>query len=110
AGARAAPEGVVLGVKGLPRAGRERQVILRVTLLRQDRADAVIDEGALIIIEITRVAGPAVEMPGELHHVVGAAAFGGRHAALQLRCQLPGLREPSFAVAGSAGDVGPRTR
>ncbi len=44
-------------------------------------------------------------MPGQLQHIVGAAALGGGDAALELRGQPAGLGKPAFAVAGTAGDV-----
>src|SRR5262245_53632048 len=76
--AGAAPEVVVLIVEGLPRAGSEGQVVLRVAFIRQDRAQPVIEHQELVVIEMARVGSPTVKVPGELEHVVCTATLGGR--------------------------------
>src|SRR5689334_16605254 len=49
-------------------------------------------------------------MPGELEHVVRAAAFRGRRGAAvaELGCQLARLRLPALTVAGPLGSVAAR--
>src|ERR1019366_3893752 len=83
AAAGAAPEGFVLGVESLPRARRERDVILRVAGLGLDGAQTHVQQAPLIVVEIAGVSAPTVEMTRQLEHVVGATTFGGGHAALE---------------------------
>src|SRR5262249_1312141 len=104
----AAPERVVLGVERLPYAGCEGEVILRGADVGTDRADAVVQQQALVIVEILCARSPAVEMPRTFEHVVGAAALGGVRAGFPFRRELPRRRQPSFRIAGTSRDVGSR--
>src|SRR4029079_7105544 len=51
----AAPEGLVFGAEGLPVSGCQREIVLRVSDLRADRSDAVIEQQALIVVEVARI-------------------------------------------------------
>src|ERR1700722_8441071 len=82
----AAPERVILGIEGLPRAGSDRKIVLGVSRGEFDGAEPMIVEGPLVVVEVARIRGPAIQMPGELEHVVSAAALSGIGALLQLRC------------------------
>ena len=61
AGARAAPEAVVLGVVDLPAAGVERKEVHGSAGRRLDGPQAVVEECALVVVEVARVRGPLVE-------------------------------------------------
>src|SRR5579872_2451780 len=106
--AGAAPERIILGVEGFPGARSERKIILRVSGLRLDGAEAHVEHRAFVVVEIARIRGPLVQVTCELQHVVRTAALFGRDGALQFAGELARLREPSFAVAGSGGGIGPR--
>ena len=62
---RAAPERLVLGVEGLPDAWREREVVLRGANVRTDGADAVIQQEALVVVEVFRAAVPSRKDAGD---------------------------------------------
>ena len=47
-----------------------------------DGPDAVVEQRALVVVEIRWIRIPTVEAPRELQHVVGAAALSGVHAEL----------------------------
>src|SRR6185369_9820732 len=78
--ARATPECLIFRIEGLPGARRQREVILRVSNFRPDRADAMIEQRALIVIKQGGRWIPAIKLSGQLQHVVSAAAFGGVYA------------------------------
>jgi len=111
----AAPEIVEVAVEVLARTvQRQREVILRVTRARLNGAQTVVEQTALVVIEIARLPGPAIEVACQLQHVVRATAFGGIRAGLrsiahvgiaQFPSQLPRLALPSFGVAGAFGNV-----
>src|SRR5262249_51398607 len=103
---RTAPEGLILCIERLPRTGCEGQVVLRVASLRLDRPDSMIQEGALIVIEVGGVGIPTVEMPREFQHVVRTTALSRSHTPFQLRGEPARLCKPAFAVAGAGSDIG----
>jgi hypothetical protein len=72
---------------------------------RLNSTQTVIEEVALVVIEVARIAFPLVEAPGELHHVVGAAALLMVCTGLQFQREAPGGGEPSFGIAAAAGSV-----
>ena len=76
--------------------------------MRTDRADAVIQQHALVIIEVPRIGVPAVEMARELQHVVRAAALGRVRTRVQLRSEAAGRAQPALGIARAPGDVRPR--
>src|SRR3954468_18944583 len=69
-------------------------------------SDAVIDEDAFVVVEPARVGSPAIDMPGQFEHVVGAAAFRSGEVAFQLSGEQARLRQPSFSVTGTASHIG----
>src|SRR6185312_16965212 len=70
----ATPESVGLAAIDAPGARRQREEIL-VHAVGADGAEAVIEEVALVIVDIAGVGLPAEKMPRQFHHVVGTAAF-----------------------------------
>ena len=68
----------------------------------------MVEEQALVVVEVRGIGTPSVQVPRELQHVVGAAAFGGIGAHLQFRREPPRRGEPGFGVARPAGHVGAR--
>ena len=76
-----------------------RQVVHRRTGFRIDRAHAVIEQHAFVVIHVMRLRRPCEEVPRELHHVVDAAIFGGLRT--DLRREHAGIRSPELAIAGA---------
>src|SRR5262249_42021843 len=103
---RATPEGLVFGIEGLPGARGQREIVLRVSNLRPNRADAMIEQQTLIVIKQRGRGIPAVEMSCQPQHVVSAAAFRRVYALFQLRGQASRRSKPSFSIAGPARDIG----
>src|ERR1019366_9392597 len=71
----AAPEGLVFGAERLPSTRRERQIVLWCAGRGMDGPEAMVEQRAFVIVEITRVGCPAIKMARQLHHVIRAAAL-----------------------------------
>ena len=65
----------------------------------------MVEEQALVVIEVGGIRAPAVKVPRELQHVVGTATFGSIGAQLPLRSEPSGRGQPGFGVARAAGDI-----
>src|ERR1019366_6737919 len=63
---RAAPEGLVLGAEGLPRTRSVGEVVHGGSRLRIDGAQAVVQHHSLVIVEVAGIAGPGIELAGQL--------------------------------------------
>src|ERR1700751_6201981 len=70
-----------------------------------DCAETMVKQNSLVIIEEARIARPLVKLPGQLQHVVHAAAFGSIYAFRQLKRKMLRRHLPEFSIAGSSGDV-----
>src|SRR6185437_11905880 len=103
AGAVAAPEGVGLRAEVLPPAGLQREVIHLAAVARVLGAEARIPQGALVVVEVTRIGGPGEQVPRELEHVIAAAAL--LRGTAQGVAELAGIGVPALAVAGAAGGI-----
>ena len=87
-------------------AGRDRQEILVHAGAGLDGAQTVVEEIALVIIHVARIGIPAEQMPRQLEHVVGTAAFLVRRGLDEFLRQTAGIGQPVLAVGRAAGDIG----
>src|SRR5271155_760746 len=74
-----------------------------------DSADAHVKQRSLVIVEVTRVRRPRIEMASQLEHVERAATLGcrGGLGLFQIGRQASRLLIPSLAVTGSGSDKRP---
>ena len=54
----------------------QRQVVDGCPGFRIDRAHAVVEQHAFVVIHVVRLRRPCKQMPRQLHHVIGATVFG----------------------------------
>ncbi len=74
---------------------------------RLDRAQPVIEQIALVIVEVPWISAPRVELARQLHHVVGAATLLVMRARAPLRRETARRGHPALVIAASACGIGP---